>query len=265
LFPHLTVRENVRYGAEDDYPVDRLLERFGIADLAERPPAGLSGGEKQRTALARTIARQPQILLLDEPLSALDTPTRETLRVELRDVLQSAGVPAIVVTHDRTEALTLGDQLAVVVDGKIAQTGAVDDVFNHPISIEVARATGIETVVPVEVVSSDRSIIVVRNRAREIEASAATGVTIDGSAFALIRAHDVTIDKELLTGISARNQLTGTITSVTMEDPLVRVRIDCGFELLALITRRSFEELDLSTGSNVVATIKASAVRLVPR
>lgn len=265
LFPHLTVRENVGYGAARDYPVDDLLERFGIAALADRRPAGLSGGEQQRTALARTLAREPQILLLDEPLSALDTPTREILRGELRAILRSSSVPAIVVTHDRTEALTIGDRIAVVVDGRIAQTGDVDAVFNHPLSVDVARATGIESVVPVEIVSSDGEIVVVRRGERELEASGIQWLGGGDSAFALIRAHDVTVDQHRLEGISARNQLAGTIISVAPEDPLVRLRIDCGFELVALITRRSFQDLALSQGSPVVATIKASAIRLVPR
>lgn len=265
LFPHMTVSENVGYGAGDGYPVGELLERFGISALADRRPGRLSGGEQQRTALARALAREPRILLLDEPLSALDTPTRETLRAELRAILRNAGAPAIVVTHDRTEALTLGDRIAVVVDGRIAQTGRVDEVFNHPVSIDVARATGIESVVPVEVVSSDGEIVVVRHGERELEASGFERLGGGLSAFALIRAQDVTVDRQHLEGISARNQLAGTITSVSPEDPLVRLRIDCGFELVALITRRSFQDLSLSAGSPVVATIKASSIRLLPR
>lgn len=105
LFPHMTVRENVRYGSSGDSFVDPLLEQFGITELADRRPGALSGGEKQRVALARAIARRPRILLLDEPLSALDTPTRERLRSELRNLLRRAGLPTILVTHDRTETI----------------------------------------------------------------------------------------------------------------------------------------------------------------
>lgn len=264
LFPHLTVHENVRFGARDPDRAESLLGRFGISGLAGRRPANLSGGEKQRVALARAVAREPRLLLLDEPLSALDAPTREALRNELRSMIAEASAPAIVVTHDRNEALALGDTMAVVIDGRIVQTGPVENVFNRPISAEVARATGIETVLPVEVVSSEPGLVLARHGATVIESAASTAKG-HARAFALIRAADVTIDRERLDGISARNQISGTIRSIANEEPLVRLHLDCGFDLIALITRRSFDDLALSEGTSVVASIKASAIRLVPR
>lgn len=265
LFPHLTVRQNVAYGARDDARVDDLLERLHISPLADRRPAVLSGGEKQRVALARTLASEPRILLLDEPLSALDAPTRAQLRQTLRSILQESSIPAIIVTHDRNEALALGDEIAVVIDGRIAQSGDVQHVFNHPASVEVARATGVETVVPVEIIEADDSIVIARHGKARIESSAVGSRLSGREAFALIHAHEVTIENQRKEGISARNQLTGTIRSIIPEDPLVRIRIDCGFELTALVTRRSSEEMSLREGATVVATIKASAVQLVPR
>ena len=141
MFPHLSVRANIGFGlhrlgaAERKSSVIELATRFGVADLHERRPAQLSGGKKQRVALARALAPMPRLRLLDEPLSALDAPAREVLRGKLRLLLEEAGVPAIVVTHDRAEALELGDRIAVLVNGTIRQVGPVHEVFSEPADV----------------------------------------------------------------------------------------------------------------------------------
>jgi ABC-type Fe3+/spermidine/putrescine transport system ATPase subunit len=143
LFPHMTVRENVAFGAryhEAPRDPDDLLASLGVADLAERTPATLSGGEQQRVALARALAIAPEVLLLDEPLSALDVPTRQELREDLAEVL--ADRTAVYVTHDRTTARALADRIAVMRDGAVVQHGAPDDVFDRPASPFVARFVG---------------------------------------------------------------------------------------------------------------------------
>ena len=148
LFPHLSVEGNVAFGlrgrpgAEARSRIDELAATFGLGDLLHRRPAELSGGQRQRVALARALAPRPRLLLLDEPLSALDAPTRAELRGELRALLEQTEVPAVVVTHDRAEALALGHRLAVLVDGTIRQIGPVEDVFASPADPEVARAIG---------------------------------------------------------------------------------------------------------------------------
>ncbi len=143
LFPHMTVRENVAFGAryhDDLRDPDELLASLGVADLADRTPGTLSGGEAQRVALARALAVRPEALLLDEPLSALDVPTRERLRDDLADVL--ADVTGVYVTHNRTTARALADRIAVMHDGRVVQTGSADDVFERPDTPFVARFTG---------------------------------------------------------------------------------------------------------------------------
>jgi ABC-type Fe3+/spermidine/putrescine transport system ATPase subunit len=143
LFPHMTVTENVDYGQryhDDTRPAEDLLAELGVAHLAERYPPTLSGGEKQRVALARALAIKPDVLLLDEPLAALDVPTRQSLRDDLADVLTD--VTAVYVTHNRTTARALADRLAVMADGEIVQSGSVADVFDHPASPMVAEFTG---------------------------------------------------------------------------------------------------------------------------
>ena len=142
LFPHRTVRQNVAFGGRyhDVRDPDDLLAEFGVADLADRYPPTLSGGESQRVALARALAVRPDAFLLDEPLSALDVPTRQTLREVLADAL--ADQTAVYVTHNRTTARAIADRVAVIRDGEIVQTGTPDAVFERPVSPFVARFTG---------------------------------------------------------------------------------------------------------------------------
>lgn len=158
LFPHLSVRENVAFGSryhEETRDADELLAELGVADLADRTPTTLSGGEQQRVALARSLAIHPEALLLDEPLSALDVPTRQTLRADLLDLLD--GVTALYVTHNRTTARALADRIAVMHDGELVQVGTPDEVFESPVSPFVARFTG-ANVLPASVLSSPRTL-----------------------------------------------------------------------------------------------------------
>jgi putative spermidine/putrescine transport system ATP-binding protein len=143
LFPHMTARENVAFGARYHPEVrdpDELLERLGVDHLAHRRPGTLSGGERQRVALARALAIRPDALLLDEPLSALDVPTRQALRDDLADAIDD--VTAVYVTHNRTTARALADEIAVMRDGRVVQTGSPDEVFRNPASPFVARFVG---------------------------------------------------------------------------------------------------------------------------
>src|SRR5262249_28142325 len=132
LFPHLTVAANVGYAAEPAAAA-RLLKAFELEPLAGRLPSEISGGQQQRVALARALAASPSLLLLDEPLSALDAAARLRLRHDLRRMLVESGVPAVVVTHDRMEAVALGDWMAVLVEGHIRQTGPIQEVFRRPL------------------------------------------------------------------------------------------------------------------------------------
>ncbi|HEY6075196.1 MAG TPA: ABC transporter ATP-binding protein, partial [Gaiella sp.] len=142
LFPHLSVRRNIAYGARDSGTVDGLLERFRIGGLADARPGEISGGERQRVALARALARDPDVLLLDEPLSALDSHTRATVRGELHDLLAELGLPVILVTHDFEDAATLADRVGVVVDGRMLQVGTPSELVAAPSDPFVARFTG---------------------------------------------------------------------------------------------------------------------------
>ena len=147
LFPHMTVEENVEFGSRyhnDTREATGLLSELGVGGLTKRYPPTLSGGEKQRVALARALAIRPEVMLLDEPLAALDVPTRQALRDDLADVL--ADVTAVYVTHNRTTARALADRIAVMNDGKVVQVGSPEDIFERPESPLVARFTGANVV-----------------------------------------------------------------------------------------------------------------------
>jgi molybdate transport system ATP-binding protein len=268
LFPHLTVRGNVGYGlggvgrADRARRVGEVLDRLGLAGLGDRLPGRLSGGQQQRVALARALAGRPRLLLLDEPLSALDEPTRDQLRRDLRGVLAAAGVPVVLVTHDRREAAALGDRLLVLDTGAVRQQGPATEVFARPASLAVARAVGFETVAPGRVRSVESGLATVTVGRAEVAAVAPPGMPAD--VFVCVRGEDVLLVVGEVGATSARNRFKGTVRAVGADGPLVQVQLDCGFPLTALVTRPAAAELGLRAGAEVTALVKATAVQLVP-
>jgi molybdate transport system ATP-binding protein len=269
LFPHLSVAANVAYGlhrlprGERRARVEALAGPLGLEGLLDRRPAALSGGQRQRVALARALAPRPRLLLLDEPLSALDAPSREALRGELRHALEASGVPAVVVTHDRTEALALGDRLVVLAEGGVRQVGPVHEVFSLPVDAEVARVVGTENVFPARLVRREEGLAVVRAGDAELVAVDPGG--LEDEAYACVRAEDVVLEAADEGASSARNRLPGAVVARRDEGPLARITVDCGVRLVALVTRASADRLASGPGSRVCAVVKAPSVRLVPR
>ncbi len=268
LFPHLTVGQNIRFGMDSSRRhapdrVETILRTVHLGGTAGRFPSQLSGGERQRVALARALARDPRLILLDEPLAALDLPLRNPVRQELRQFLRSVNVPSIVVTHDRVDALTLGDQMAVVSGGYIRQVGPVHEVFSRPVDLAVAASVGVETVVPGDIVGHEEGLVTVGVGASRIRVAHAAA--IPRSVFVCIRAEDVILETSRRGDVSARNQLTGRVTALQPDGGVVRVTLDCGFSLSALITRPACDELRLTPGSTVTAVVKATAVHLIAR
>jgi molybdate transport system ATP-binding protein len=268
LFPHLTVEQNIRFGMDAAGPaarhrVDTILQAVHLEGMAGRFPTRLSGGERQRVALARALARDPRLILMDEPLAALDLPLREPMRQELRQFFRSIDVPSVVVTHDRIDALTLGDRMAVLAGGYIRQVGAVHEIFTRPIDLTVAAAVGVETVVPGDVVENASGLATVGVGGCLIRVAQAA--VSSRSVFVCIRAEDVILETGHPGDVSARNRLTGRVTAIQPEGGVVRVTVDCGFTLSALITRPACDELRLAEGSAVTAVVKATAVHLISR
>jgi molybdate transport system ATP-binding protein len=269
LFPHLTVAENVGYALRSIGRGERrrrtadLLAMFGLAGLEDRFPHQLSGGQQQRVALARALARRPRLLLLDEPLSALDGPTREQLRPDLRRMLSGFGVPVVLVTHDRTEAMALADHLIVMDRGRVAQHGPVADVFSRPADLAVAHIVGTETVQPGHVLNIEGGLAAVQVGRTRLAALAPEPPAKD--VFVCIRGEDVVLQRGEGGESSPRNRLDGVVETLTWEGPLVRVGLDCGFPLVALVTRPACTDLGLQIGDRLIALLKAPAVHLVPR
>ena len=274
LFPHLSVLANVAYGlhgmprAARDERAREALAAARAAHLADRPVRQLSGGEAQRVALARALAPRPDLLLLDEPLSALDATTRSALRVDLRRILVEQAIPTVLVTHDRTEALTLGDRIVLLVEGRVRQSGTPEEVFDRPTDPAVAAVVGVETTHPATV--TDIADAVARLEIGDRVITAALGdaddINVGGHVLACIRAEDVSIQLGRTDAISSqRNQLDATVRALSAEGPLVRVDLDAGFPLAAYITRPAREDLELVEGSTVVAVFKGQAVHLIPR
>ncbi len=242
--------------------VTEQLERFGIKHLSTRSAKTLSGGEAQRTSLARAFALQPEVLFLDEPFASLDPPTRDSLIEDLESVLQQTRTTTIFATHDRLEALRLSNRIAVMSGGSILQIGSPEDVMNHPANEFVASFVGIDTILSGKVVKKDGGTFLASVSGQEIEA---VGDVHLGEAVVLcVRPENVTLLTSFSQeGTSARNIFPGKIVKIISFGLYQKVHLDCGFPLVAYVTNHSLEELLLTEGKEVKASFKATAVTVM--
>lgn len=270
LFPHLTARDNIAYalrgdGAARNRRVGELASVLGITDVLDRRAGALSGGEAQRVSLARALAPRPQLLLLDEPFASVDAPTRARVRREIGDLVVKSELPVILVTHDRTDAMALGDTVAVMSAGAVRQAGPVAEVFSRPIDAEVAESVGVETVIEAVVDAEADGMLTLRLGSARLRAVAGDRERAGTDVFACIRAEDVVLERAATVGGSARNHLPARVVSVVAEGAVERVTLDCGFPLTALVTRQAREEMALRPGSQLFAAIKATSIHVVAR
>ena len=255
LFPHMSVEQNVAYGSRNG--TGELLERFRIAHLARARPDELSGGERQRVGLARALARDPGVLLLDEPLSALDPHTRAALRLELKELLDELDLPVLLVTHDFHDAAVLADRVAALTDGRVRQIGTPSELVAAPADAFVASFTGANVLAGAARPGADGLTEV---------ALADGGVvySVDdavGDVELAVYPWDVSISREQPHD-SALNHVHGPITSLVVVGNRARVQVR---GLVGEVTAASVERLGLEEGDVVMASFKAAATRLVER
>lgn len=259
--------------------VDEWLERLGVAHLRQRHARSLSGGEAQRVSLARAFALEPDILLLDEPFSALDAPTRARLLEDFHALLNTTAITTVFVTHDMDEALLLGDRVAVLLSGCLRQVDTPTAVFNAPADPDIAALVGVETVIAGHVLgpanpeaTSDTGDQLLLIEAGPFRFEAVGQVAAGRPVLLCLRPEALALwavsnqpSEPLGPRNSIRNRLQGTIRQLTPQGPLMRVVIDCGFPVVALITRLSAQEMGLRPDQPVAASFKATAVHLIPR
>jgi molybdate transport system ATP-binding protein len=265
LFPHLSARENIAFGPRSTgTPRDRArrdadewLDRLGLSGLGSRRPAELSGGQAQRVALARALGTRPQLLLLDEPLAALDVATRTEVRTELRTQLDAFDGPALLVTHDPLEAMTLAGRLLILEDGRVVQDGPVAEVARRPATSYVARLLGLNLLSG----TARGGVLQVEGggQVRTVDAGVA------GPALAVVRPSAVLLSAEQPHGSSARNTWPGRITSLEALGDRVRLGVASTPPLLVDVTAAAVAELRLAAGDPVWLSVKATDVELYPQ
>lgn len=269
LFPHLRVRDNVAFGlratgvSHHDVAerVERTLGRLGIGPLAPRWPHELSGGQQQRVALARALVIEPRLLLLDEPLAALDQRTRREVRRELRVLLAELPCLTILVTHSPADAVALGERIMVLEGGRITQAGTRQDMLQHPRTPYVAEFLGTN-------LFAARVIDAAAGAPAQLEVDGARIAVADcserGDVMAVVDPRDITLSREAPTG-SAQNVLPGAVVELTPEPPSgdrVRVAVATSPPLVAEITHAAANRLELAPGITVFASFKATGVRV---
>ncbi|MBV6522126.1 MAG: Vitamin B12 import ATP-binding protein BtuD [Gemmatimonadaceae bacterium] len=277
LFPHLTVRENVSYGAASGAEADEMARRFDVVDLLDRSVRGLSGGERQLVSIARTLARGAPYLLLDEPFSALDPRRRARTRREVRALHKERGLTVLQVTHDFTEAGMLGDVAILLDGGRVLQYGPPEEVFRKPASPYIAEFLGAENVYAgiahvvqdrapdwAEGTSGElsRAHHAVEFRSGSMTIYAVSEVILEGPTYAVVRGEDVVLSLVPHT-TSARNTYEGVISEVVTTGALSRVTLTAhDLPIVASLTTRSVQELGLTVGVRAHASFKALAVHL---
>ncbi len=260
LFPHLTVANNIRYGlrfqkiekSEGDQRLDQLLKLLNLQHLANRSPETLSGGEQQRVAMARALIVNPQVLLLDEPLSALDPRLREEFRLVLKRLQQQSTATILMVTHDFAEALALGHRGAIVNAGQIEQSGSMEELFQRPQSTMVADFVGMKNLF---------AVTILEETARIKNLQIQLGHSHDhGEGFIAIRPEDIVLSTEQLQS-SMRNSFQGRISQIISQGFYYEVHVTVdGINFCALVTKGALLEMELQEGKEIYLFFKSTAI-----
>jgi len=273
LFPHLTAEENVAYGlralsaAERKTRSRKMLDAFRIDHVRDRRPAQISGGERQRVALARALVTEPRALLLDEPLAALDRPTKSSLIRDLRRWNQEHRVPILFVTHNSDEVFALGDEVIVLDGGRIVAQGRPHEVMRAPRLETVAQLSGFENIFNATVLAlhEDRGTMTCRLGSGAVDLETPLVRAEVGSRLRVgVRAGDLLLATEVPRGLSARNLLPGTILQLEQRDVIVSATVDCGgAEFEVHLTLAARDSLQLGPGKSVWVVVKTHSCHLM--
>jgi molybdate transport system ATP-binding protein len=265
LFPHMTVEQNVQYGlaslnkADRDTRSGEVLESFRISSLVQRRPSEISAGERQRVALARALVTRPRVLLLDEPLTALDAVTKARILDDLRAWNRRHRIPILYVTHDREEVFALGESAIVLEEGRIVAQGSPHEVLQRPQSETVAQLAGFENIFECSVTGSHPDYGTMTCRIAGSTLDLEVPLVRVNALLPLrvgIRAGDILLASSLPQGLSARNVVDGTITSLEQRDMKVIAVVTCGPAFEVHLTLGARESLQLKPGARVWLVVK---------
>ena len=269
LFPHLTARNNVEYGLtgnERRQKADAMLEAFRIAHLRDRKPKEISGGERQRVALARALVTDPCVLLLDEPLAALDASTKSKIIDDLRAWNAAHGIPILYVTHNREEVFALGDRVLLLKNGRIIADGTPHGVMAASRRESLAQLIGFENIFHTGVVAAHegRGTMTCRIAGSNVELETPLVRAETGSTLLVgIRAGDILLATVQPTGLSARNIIPGRLLSLEQRDVIVAARVNCGVEMEVHLTLAARDSLQLRPGREVWLIVKTHSCHLM--
>jgi tungstate transport system ATP-binding protein len=263
-----SVFDNVAYGlrwrgtssAGVTEKVNNILETVGVAQYAKRNARTLSGGEMQRVAIARALVTRPQVLLMDEPSANLDPVISAKIEELINGIIRKEKITVVMATHDMEQGQRLADNISVMVDGAIAQTGNAQEIFSAPVNRQIAEFVGMGNIIDGTITVCDGGMALVEVHGKNIET--VSDYNVGDKVSILFRPEDVTVALSRFSS-SARNSLEGTISGVAYSGPLCRVEIDCGFPLKALVTKRSAEEMGLKKGLKVYGTVKAVSIHVI--
>jgi tungstate transport system ATP-binding protein len=242
--------------------VDHILEMVGLKGYENRNARTLSGGEAQRVALARSLVLEPDVLLLDEPTANLDPVSTAKIEQLISYVARQHNTTMIMATHDMSQGQQLADRIGMLLDGRLVQTGNATDIFRSPQNEEVAHFVGMENIIEGVISASNEGIAMVNIGGNALQA--VSNYPAGKEVYACVRPEDITLALSS-TQSSARNSFQAKVTRVTSLGPLSRVEINCGFRLVALVTKISAEELNLQVGREVYATFKATGVHIMEK
>ncbi len=265
-----SIYDNIAYGlrwrgkkrGDIKQKVNSILEIVGLSAYKSRNARTLSGGEVQRVAIARAIAIEPEVLLLDEPTANLDPISTSKIEELVSRIMHEYDTTIIMATHDMSQGQRLANRIGVLVDGKIIQTGDLKEVFGSPKNRQVAEFVGVENIIDGLIISNEGGVVAVGAEGNIIQAI--SNYAVGEGVCACIRPEDITLALSKVRS-SARNSFVGEITRVVSIGSLNRIQVDCGFQLVALVTKKSAQELNLECGKEVCASFKATGVHVIKR